>query len=149
MNQIIQLIVIIALVTGLAVLTRGQMDLHERLASLDTRIAGVDARLAEAAGVQVVYRETGARKQTTQPPPAANETPADVQTVDDVRHDEAAEPPPTPALAANLTERGYMYASDWDDMETELSAMTETENRQFWTHMFEAIESGALEVYDE
>lgn len=150
MRQNLQLIVLLALVTGLAMTARGQMDLYERLGALDERLLLVDARLMQtqrtapeyAVTVPTAVRAPTARPATQEPArvePAAAAPPAAASN----------EPVPAPAIALEATERGYMYGQEWADMEHRLAAMSKEENKAFWDEMFRAIEAGELEVYDE
>ena len=43
--------------------------------------------------------------------------------------------------------RGYIYAGDWEEMEQSVAAMDHAQQKQHWDQIFQAIESGELEVF--
>ncbi len=149
MRHFINVIVPIALVIGLASIARSQMDLNDRFSALDARLVRLDARLDSAAKTRVVYRSEQAAPNVQ----ATIATPevATAPSADDERNpQESTEADvPVPSIAMEMTDRGYMYAGEWTDMESQLATMSVAENKKFWAQMFDALGSGELEVYDE
>jgi hypothetical protein len=54
----------------------------------------------------------------------------------------------TSPVFAKLTEKGYIYPEDWQEIDTDFRTMSKEENELFWQNFIAAMQSGEIEIFE-